>query len=55
MVEIIRTDNYFIVLDEILKRINNKGKASGSKKFVEKLVTLNNSVIISTHDASFAS
>ncbi|MAT67312.1 MAG: DNA mismatch repair protein MutS [Crocinitomicaceae bacterium] len=52
IVETIQTDDYFIVLDEILKGTNSKDKASGSKKFVEKLVTLNTTGIIATHDVS---
>ena len=52
IVETVKTDDYFIVLDEILKGTNSKDKASGSKKFVEKLVTLNTTGIIATHDVS---
>ena len=52
IVDTIQTDDYFIVLDEILKGTNSKDKASGSKKFVEKLVTLNTTGIIATHDVS---
>ena len=52
IVETIQTDDYFIVLDEILKGTNSKDKASGSKKFVEKLLTLNTTGIIATHDVS---
>lgn len=45
-------ENYFIVLDEILKGTNSVDKASGSKKLIEKL-TLNNATgIIATHDLS---
>jgi DNA mismatch repair ATPase MutS len=52
IVDTVKTDDYFIVLDEILKGTNSKDKASGSKKFVEKLVTLNTTGIIATHDVS---
>ena len=52
IVETIKTDDYFIVLDEILKGTNSKDKALGSKKFVEKLVTSNSTGIIATHDVS---
>ena len=52
IVDTIKTDDYFIVLDEILKGTNSKDKASGSKKFVEKVVTLNTTGIIATHDVS---
>ena len=52
IVDTVKTDDYFIVLDEILKGTNSKDKASGAKKFVEKLVTLNTTGIIATHDVS---
>lgn len=52
IVNLIKTDNYFIVLDEILKGTNSKDKAIGSKKFVERLVRSNSSGIIATHDIS---
>lgn len=45
-------NNYFIILDEILKGTNSTDKAIGSRKFVEKLVTLNATGIIATHDLS---
>jgi hypothetical protein len=44
--------NYFIILDEILKGTNSIDKAIGSRKFVEKLVKLNATGIIATHDLS---
>jgi hypothetical protein len=44
--------NYFIILDEILKGTNSTDKAIGSRKFVEKLVKLNATGIIATHDLS---
>ena len=44
--------NYFVILDEILKGTNSTDKAIGSKKFVEKLVKLNATGIIATHDLS---
>ena len=37
IVDEIQTQDYFIILDEILKGTNSKDKAIGSKKFVEKL------------------
>ena len=52
IVETIQTDDYFIVLDEILKGTNSKDKAVGSKKFVEKLVQSKSTGIIATHDVS---
>ena len=45
-------ENYFIILDEILKGTNSTDKAIGSKKFVQKLVTSNSTGIIATHDLS---
>ena len=52
IVEAIKKDRYFIILDEILKGTNSKDKAIGSKKFVEKLVKSNATGIIATHDLS---
>ncbi|MBA6156802.1 DNA mismatch repair protein MutS [Tenacibaculum sp. S7007] len=48
----IKNENYFIILDEILKGTNSKDKAIGSKKFVEKLNSSNSNGIIATHDVS---
>ena len=45
-------DDYFIILDEILKGTNSQDKAAGSRKFVEKLVKSNSHGIIATHDLS---
>lgn len=45
-------NNYFIILDEILKGTNSTDKAIGSRKFVEKLVKLSATGIIATHDLS---
>jgi len=52
IVDALQTDAYFIVLDEILKGTNSTDKAEGSQKFVEKLVGLNATGIIATHDLS---
>lgn len=48
----IKTEDYFIILDEILKGTNSKDKATGSKQFVEKLTTSKSTGIIATHDVS---
>ncbi|MGB1042543.1 MAG: MutS-related protein [Tenacibaculum sp.] len=48
----IKNENYFIILDEILKGTNSKDKAIGSKKFVEKLNNSKSTGIIATHDVS---
>lgn len=52
IVEAIKTDTYFIILDEILKGTNSKDKAEGSWKFVEKLVASKSTGLIATHDLS---
>lgn len=52
IVDKIKTDKYFIILDEILKGTNSKDKAIGSKKFVEKLTNSKSTGIIATHDVS---
>ncbi|MFS4484280.1 MutS-related protein [Hyunsoonleella sp. 2307UL5-6] len=52
IVDTIKNEPYFIVLDEILKGTNSTDKAIGSKKFVEKLVATNATGIIATHDLS---
>ncbi len=52
IVDAIAKDNYFIILDEILKGTNSTDKAIGSRKFVQKLVTSNSTGIIATHDLS---
>ena len=52
IVDKIDTEDYFIILDEILKGTNSKDKAIGSKKFVEKLSNSKSTGIIATHDVS---
>ena len=52
IVDAIKQEPYFIVLDEILKGTNSTDKAIGSRKFVEKLVASNATGIIATHDLS---
>ncbi len=52
IVDQIANDNYFIILDEILKGTNSTDKAIGSRKFVQKLVASNSTGIIATHDLS---
>ncbi len=52
IVEEIKLESYFIILDEILKGTNSTDKAIGSKKFVQKLVASNSTGIIATHDLS---
>ena len=52
IVDEIKDNHYFIILDEILKGTNSKDKAIGSKKFVEKLTKSKSTGIIATHDVS---
>ncbi len=52
IVDKLEEDEYFIILDEILKGTNSKDKAAGSRKFVEKLVLAKATGIIATHDLS---
>lgn len=52
IVDEIGQEDYFIILDEILKGTNSKDKAIGSKKFVEKLTKSKSTGIIATHDVS---
>jgi ABC-type multidrug transport system fused ATPase/permease subunit len=52
MVGEMQNEEYFIVLDEILKGTNSKDKAIGSQKFVEKLLQSKSTGIIATHDLS---
>ncbi len=52
IVDQIENEDYFIILDEILKGTNSKDKAIGSKKFVEKLSKSKSTGIIATHDVS---
>jgi len=52
IVEEIKNDRYFIILDEILKGTNSTDKAIGSRKFVDKLVASKSTGIIATHDLS---
>ena len=52
IIDNIKEDKYFIVLDEILKGTNSTDKAIGSKKFIEKLVSSNSTGLIATHDLS---
>jgi len=52
IVEQMKSEQYFIILDEILKGTNSKDKAIGSRKFVERLVKSGSTGIIATHDLS---
>ena len=52
IIDRINDDNYFIILDEILKGTNSVDKAAGSKQFLERLVKSNSTGMIATHDLS---
>ena len=52
IIDEIKKEPYFIILDEILKGTNSTDKAIGSKKFVEKLVASDATGLIATHDLS---
>jgi len=52
IVDEIKVDRYFIILDEILKGTNSTDKAVGSRKFINKLVASGATGIIATHDLS---
>ncbi len=52
IIDTIRSEDYFVLLDEILKGTNSRDKAIGSKKFVEKLLETKSTGIIATHDVS---
>ncbi len=52
IIDTVKDSPHFIILDEILKGTNSTDKAKGSKKFLEKLVGLQASGIIATHDLS---
>lgn len=52
IIDLLKDDDYFIILDEILKGTNSVDKASGSKKFVKRLINTQSTGIIATHDLS---
>lgn len=52
IIEQLKVENYFVILDEILKGTNSKDKAIGSKQFLEKLNKTESTGIIATHDVS---
>ena len=52
IVEELKKDRYFVILDEILKGTNSTDKAEGSQKFVKRLVASRSTGIIATHDLS---
>ncbi|WP_340064970.1 MutS-related protein [Ascidiimonas aurantiaca] len=52
VVEAVQKGPCFVILDEILKGTNSTDKAIGSRKFIEKLVSLGATGIVATHDLS---
>lgn len=52
IVDRIKNEEYFVILDEILKGTNSIDKAIGSKQYVQKLVNSKSTGIIATHDLS---
>ena len=49
-----RKERLFILLDEILKGTNSEDKQKGSKVVLEKIIRLNGTGIIATHDLELA-
>jgi len=52
IVDHLREGPYFVVLDEILKGTNSKDKARGSKEFLARLLKMDATGLIATHDLS---
>ncbi len=52
IVDHLRERPYFVILDEILKGTNSKDKARGSQEFLERLLKLQATGLIATHDLS---
>lgn len=52
IVDHLKGSPYFVVLDEILKGTNSKDKAKGSREFLERLLKMQATGLIATHDLS---
>ncbi len=52
VVRLLEQGSYFVLLDEILKGTNSADKASGSKKFLARLIRVKATGLIATHDLS---
>jgi DNA mismatch repair ATPase MutS len=52
IVDTLEKENYFVILDEILKGTNSTDKAIGAQKFVKRLLREKAVGIIATHDLS---
>ena len=55
VIDTIKNEPYFILLDEILKGTNSVDKANGSHQFIEKLIDSKATGMIATHDISLCS
>ena len=55
VIDSIKNEPYFILLDEILKGTNSVDKANGSHQFIEKLIDSKATGMIATHDISLCS
>lgn len=52
VIGLLKKERYFVVLDEILKGTNSTDKATGSKRFLHRLVKARATGLIATHDLS---
>lgn len=52
VVELVKSEPYFVLLDEILRGTNSYDKATGSKQIVARLLNENATGLIATHDLS---
>lgn len=52
VVELVKSEPYFVLLDEILRGTNSYDKATGSKQIVSRLLKENATGLIATHDLS---
>ena len=52
VIQLLETEPYFVLLDEILKGTNSRDKAIGSKKFLARLIRAKTTGLIATHDLS---
>jgi len=52
LLSVVKDASVFLLLDEILKGTNSKDKSSGSAAVIKKLILLNGTGLIATHDLS---
>lgn len=48
-------EKFLFILDEILKGTNSKDKSEGSQAFIEKVITMQGTGLVATHDVSLGS